>query len=571
MAKQGSYPMGARTLANGDTATGVVTSATADIPVESLRTFVISTGELNPDNETAPGALDGTEAWSIRKAGAWAKTTLAAVASYVLSAVSNNSDRTKGAALVGYDPTGTGATPTNVQAFLDTFKQYPSGQFYANAGGKVNRVRDRLFVGPAALNDGTNTAVQADWLTTYQLAKGRTYGYVQTSQFSALNDSPGLDALTTAVFGAQTAGRPSSGSQVIAATGMGVNNANTGQAANAAWGAYLEAFRDTTADGNGGAYGLEIDTMNFTSSTPVTDPYAQANDQTIGIQLASGGGFPGTLYGTTAGINFQNNNAKFDIGVVFGSTSLTGSDGTSGTGIALALAKGHSFQWYGPGSVKTSSIAAYGTTTAAGVKQQFSDNLVQWLNASTVPLLNVAGAASAVNYVQTSNAATGVAPTLAALGSDTNIQLALSGKGTGGVVLKGTGTNDNAAAGSVGEYGQQTATGVSLTTGTPANVTSVPLAAGDYEVWGVATFVPAAGTSPTLLQYGTNTVSATLGGLGTLGFLNLAFPAGQPQGQVVPRQRITLASAGNVYLVVNANFTGGTMTANGALNWRRIR
>jgi hypothetical protein len=57
-----------------------------------------------------------------------------------------------------------------------------TGQFYQNIGATVSRVSDRLFVGPAALNNGTNVASQPDWLTQYQLAKGRTYGYVQTSQ-----------------------------------------------------------------------------------------------------------------------------------------------------------------------------------------------------------------------------------------------------------------------------------------------------------------------------------------------------------------------------------------------------
>lgn len=85
MPKQGSYPMGTRTLANGDTVTGVVTGGTADVPVETLREFVVSTSELNPDNETAPGSLDGTETWSIRKAGAWARASLSAAATWMFN------------------------------------------------------------------------------------------------------------------------------------------------------------------------------------------------------------------------------------------------------------------------------------------------------------------------------------------------------------------------------------------------------------------------------------------------------------------------------------------------------
>lgn len=85
MARQGSYPMGTRTLANGDTVTGVVMSDTADVPVETLRDFNETSGNLNPANVSAPGSLDGTEAWSIRKTGAWAKLTLSTTGAWVLS------------------------------------------------------------------------------------------------------------------------------------------------------------------------------------------------------------------------------------------------------------------------------------------------------------------------------------------------------------------------------------------------------------------------------------------------------------------------------------------------------
>ncbi|MBW9102962.1 beta strand repeat-containing protein [Paraburkholderia phenoliruptrix] len=320
-----------------------------------------------------------------------------------------------------------------------------TGQFYAGSGASISRIQDRLFVGPAALNNGTAVASQPDWLTQYQLAKGRTYGYIQTSQFAVLNGAASQDSMTTAVFAARNFGRTDGNGQAIAVTGMGVNNATSGGSNNQAWAAYFEAFRDTGTAGNGGAYGAEIDTMNFVGGTqPVTDPYSQSSDQVVGLQMASGGGFPGTLYPTTVGLNFQNNNSTYDKGIVFGSNSITGASGTSGTGIAIALGRGHQLQWYGAAATPTSSITGQGSTSAGGVGQVFGDSQVQWLNASGIPLLNVEGVSNATNYIQTTNATSGNGPILQAIGADANVMLNLSGQGTGGVQVTSAATGSAA-------------------------------------------------------------------------------------------------------------------------------
>ncbi|MDP2325295.1 MAG: hypothetical protein Q8N51_14890, partial [Gammaproteobacteria bacterium] len=62
---------------------------------------------------------------------------------------------------------------------------------------------------------------------------------------------------------------------------------------------------------------------------------------------------------------------------------------------------------------------------------------------------------------------------------------------TGGIAIEGTNTNDAAAAGYIGELiGSTIASGsaVSLTTATNANVTSISLTAGDWDVWGAITY-----------------------------------------------------------------------------------
>lgn len=140
---------------------------------------------------------------------------------------------------------------------------------------------------------------------------------------------------------------------------------------------------------------------------------------------------------------------------------------------------------------------------------------------------------------------------------------------TAGIV--GTTTNNNANAGSVGESVTATGTAVSATTGVPFNVTSIPLSAGDWEVFGTCSFNPAGTTLPTVLIAGSNNVSATLAAGSVNTVFQLAFPAGLGQAFPIPTRRFSLAAAGTVYLVADAVFTVSTLTCTGTLEARRLR
>lgn len=451
-----------------------------------------------------------------------------------------------------------------------------TSQFYQNMGATVNRVSDRLFVGPAVLNNATNVASQPDWLTTYQLAKGRTYGYVQTSQMSVLNGLASQDSLTTLVVGAQTTGR-SGGSQVIAVTGMGVNNQTSGGLGNQAWGGYFEAFRDTGTAGNGGAYGIEVDTMNYVGSAAVTDPYVQSSDQTVSAQLAAGGGFPGTMYPTTVGINFQNNNSTFDKGIVFGSNSITGATGTSGSGIAIALGRGHELQWYGAASTPTSNILGLGTTSAGGVSQQFSDNLVQWMNASNAPIFGAAGVSGSANYILASNATAGNAPAFSAQGADTNISLAIAGKGTGGALLQGGTSGTDAPAGYIGQIvsSDVPTPGSSVTSAAIANVTSASVPAGNWMCYGNVQQIPGASTAIGQNAAWISTASAALPSApensGYAKRVTTASSTATIEGMNVGPVFYKFTSSTTVYLSSQVNYSSGTTgTQYGALNCVRF-
>lgn len=142
---------------------------------------------------------------------------------------------------------------------------------------------------------------------------------------------------------------------------------------------------------------------------------------------------------------------------------------------------------------------------------------------------------------------------------------------------RGTTTNDDASAGQIGEYLESvvlTGAAVALTTGVSANITSLALTAGDWDVNGVTCFLMNAATVPVFVSTSINTVSATPatrpgGGIHSMYTVQLAGATifDLPTGVI----RISLAAPGTVYLVANASFTTNTAAAFGKLQARRAR
>lgn len=142
---------------------------------------------------------------------------------------------------------------------------------------------------------------------------------------------------------------------------------------------------------------------------------------------------------------------------------------------------------------------------------------------------------------------------------------------TSTIGIKGTLTNDNANAGSVGEYVTNTTTGTALSSGVSANATSVTLTAGDWDVTAEAQYNPAGTTNITLLQTGVSSVSATLGSLGSKTLLILPFTTGQPQTTISPAVRVSVSTSATIYAVGSASFTTSTCTVDGFIRARRVR
>ena len=160
-------------------------------------------------------------------------------------------------------------------------------------------------------------------------------------------------------------------------------------------------------------------------------------------------------------------------------------------------------------------------------------------------------------------AAAGSFTTLSSTGNFTPSQ-------TNGIV--GTTTNNSANAGSVGEFVTATGTTVSLTSSTPANVTSISLTAGDWDVWGNCEFDAAATTVLQQMFVGINTVSASNPTAPNRSVMTgITIAANSAISLIAPQQRLLLSATTTVYLVADAVFTTSTATATGQLNARRRR
>lgn len=154
----------------------------------------------------------------------------------------------------------------------------------------------------------------------------------------------------------------------------------------------------------------------------------------------------------------------------------------------------------------------------------------------------------------------------------------LSRSGNGGIPLQGTNTNDSAAAGYVGEVIESiiaVGSPVALTNNTPANITSISLTAGDWDVTGVISFITGSGT---LLTYFIGSISTTSATLDTNNWYLFSFQgsftgAGNTTHMApVTPLRASLSGTTTYYLVAQAGFTVGTGTsAYGRIFARRRR
>lgn len=148
---------------------------------------------------------------------------------------------------------------------------------------------------------------------------------------------------------------------------------------------------------------------------------------------------------------------------------------------------------------------------------------------------------------------------------------------TSGII--GTTTNDNAAAGSVGELissviSAGSPTGISSLTDT--NLTSISLTAGDWDVWGNVGFISAATTNVIYMQGWVSSTSATQPNAEFASRVvnpatGLVYGASTAGIFTVPLLRFSLSGTTTIYLGVRCNFSVDTLSAFGGIYARRRR
>lgn len=150
----------------------------------------------------------------------------------------------------------------------------------------------------------------------------------------------------------------------------------------------------------------------------------------------------------------------------------------------------------------------------------------------------------------------------------------LNNVGGGKLRIVGSATNDTASTGDVGEAVASTVavgSAVALTTNTPANVTSVTLTAGDWDVSGVVNLAFGSATH-TGSAASFSTTTATLATDGSEGYNGEQITITSTTGSVpVGLGRVSLSATTTVYLVARSTFSAGTVGAFGKIVARRRR
>lgn len=318
--------------------------------------------------------------------------------------------------------------------------QQKSQKFWIDVhpGAKIDRMNDRLLIGAASDNDGKITSdinsTNKDWL---EVIRNSTTNNTQVAVLSTIGQCSILGGSRTSDSGLTDS------MGCIGLQGWAINDNTTN--IQTAYGAYLEVRR---SDGAGRTHGFELDVVNYGNAVSV-QPYDMFQQGlTVGGWLASGGEIAATR--ASAALAIINNGSSWEKGIVFHSTALDGTDGITGTGVAVEMAKGHVMRWmYGSGS-QGASITSSVSNSSAEQALQFSDIGLLFRNGSQKNMFQVAISGTAVNGVSVTPANASSSPSISAVGDDTNINLTLSPKGTG--VVNFAGAQVAASAGAQGGF-----------------------------------------------------------------------------------------------------------------------
>lgn len=230
----------------------------------------------------------------------------------------------------------------------------------------------------------------------------------------------------------------------------------------------------------------------------------------------------------------------------------------------------------------TASAAAIlaGTATAGQMLQSGASTTPAW-STSTYPATNAvstilyASSANVMAALATANSSvlvtnsSGVPALSTTLPAFTTSSITFSPT-TGGIV--GTTTNDNTAAGKVGEYVESQiviASHISISNSTAKDLTSISLTAGDWDVWG-SIYFEFSGLSTSYISWVSST-SATFPDNSLLAENSYPAATGLNVGLPVVMRRFSLSGTTTIYISAFGVFTTGTGNISGIISARRRR
>ena len=356
-------------------------------------------------------------------------------------------------------------------AFSNTFTMWPNG-------ANIWRLTDRLFLGDAVESAGANTETGGATfandapLSSFYLERSATllsaspwggiggsfltksslrYSYLGYSVWSASEAVTAgakrgyggrlYTATTSGTTGStpltHTSGTASDGVVTwrfddysyhvpigLAAAAISDTDDGTG-----VWAGYFQVSR---ALGAGTSYGLEVVAQNDGSDVTI-DAYSSTAGATIGIWLAGGGDatLNPSLNNSSAAIMVGPNDKTWNAGIVFRSDAITLDAGSRGP--AIEMAQGHMLMWRRASGSVGARIWSSVTTASQDVAIEFANNTVRFIGPGGTIISQVEAVSSAANYIRLISQTAGSNPEVRAGGSDTNIDLTLTPKGTGNV------------------------------------------------------------------------------------------------------------------------------------------
>lgn len=351
------------------------------------------------------------------------------------------------------DAVNIGATTPGFGAFgtlnmLGNFTAPATGFFWSDDGARVQRINDRLLVGAAVVNDAAKPAISIDWLTTL-------INWPVFNATAAITSAFGTIALTV---GSQTvdldpvvAGTTET-TIGVAAFAIANNPGTFPDDYFAAYGYYAEArvYPGTVSN----AFGAELEAINLSgtangSPTPYRELFTGSAQA---LRLGSGGGQGLSPDPAISALAIIDNGSTFNAGIVFAKGSLTGADGTTGFGTAVAMATGHMLSWYcddGVDGARTMFVTSLITDEDYKVSIQAQDGGLLFLQPNDEVGFSVSTQPDVANSITVIPGASATAASVEAAGAGSNPNLALRAR-AGGRFEWGCTTQASAAAGSGG-------------------------------------------------------------------------------------------------------------------------